>query len=66
MEAPAGKHKQQRVRWLIAACLLVLFGYPLSIGPVVWMFNRSHVPESLWSAFNCTYRRLTGLDRPGP
>jgi hypothetical protein len=37
--------------WIAVALVAMLVGYPLSVGPVVWLASRDYVPSSVGEAF---------------
>ncbi len=39
--------------WAIAASVLLVFGYPISVGPAIWLCNKGYVPYETVNAYEC-------------
>ena len=51
----------KRKRWIAAAVLWLLFAYPLSLGPAIYMNGRGWIPASVVPVLAVMYRPLEAL-----
>jgi len=58
------KNPRQRfplMAWLVMG-LVMMVAYPLSAGPVVWMFQHDYLPDSLFPAAQVFYAPLAVIE----
>jgi hypothetical protein len=52
--------------WILAAFIVVLVGYPLSIGPMAWVAERGYLPEAAETPLEVLYAPLGMLAKHVP
>lgn len=55
------RQPRSRRHWMIWIALCVLLGYPLSLGPVIWIASRFRQPESVFETLQPVYNPFIHL-----
>jgi hypothetical protein len=54
------------VAWAVAATLLALVLYPLSIGPTEWLWRHGYILDAMQPVVRCIYAPLIWLAEQSP
>jgi hypothetical protein len=57
----SANHGWRKTKWIWAAIVFVLLGYPLSYGPVLWLANKGYLPVAVKEIVAAAYIPLFTL-----